>query len=228
MKRKIIAAALVFSMICSSQVFAGWIQNESGTWSYEQDGVILTDWWFRDNGNLYYVNKDGIMLTGEHIFEDGGYQFFYEDGVWCDPEDEVKEKLTRSYINQEADYIIYYPNDVRMSDLGHELHLDDGSYFICIRDYINPDGINMHELISNQLNSQDSGVTLQHIEQVQINQFNFIKYRCIRNEERGQVLFDQYVYEEDGQVLIVGVTAHLTAEKSVDVILNTLRKKSEP
>ncbi len=150
MTKRILATALAFSMLCSSQIYAGWIQNESGTWSYEKDGVILTDWWFRDNGNLYYVNKDGIMLTGEHTFEDGSYQFFYDDGVWCDPEDEVRDKIARVYTYPDAGYMISYPNDISMSDLGHELHLSDEAYEICIKDFINSDGIDVYELISSQ------------------------------------------------------------------------------
>lgn len=87
MKKRMVAAALVFSAAFVFPVFAGeWEREEAGniSWKYrEGDGSYVSNAWRELDGKWYYFDHEGKMVTGICRI-DGKEQNFREDGSWID------------------------------------------------------------------------------------------------------------------------------------------------
>ncbi|MGL5435640.1 MAG: hypothetical protein ACRDBO_09635 [Lachnospiraceae bacterium] len=227
MKQKLLITILFLSMLCSFQSFAGWIQNEDETWSYERNGEILKNRWVKDAGSLYYVDENGIMATGEYILPSGQDTVFEDDGRWLQGSVNAKELLTKSFVNTEDDYTIYFPSGAVTQACLHKFWISDNATFtIEIVRMDNPESLSLDECAD--IYSRSLGVTLISTETVEINHFNFTKYSYEIDSSNGQRLFNAYLYPEGDEVLFVGAIYHLTAETVVDEIIGTIRKSSQP
>ncbi|GEM_PF-3044681 len=227
MKQRLLITLLLLSTLCSFQSFAGWIQNEDNTWSYEQNGEILVERWVKDEGSLYYVDENGIMVTGEYILPNGQDTVFEDDGRWLQGAVNAKELLTKSYSNTEEDYIIYFPPGAASQACLHKFIISDNATFtIEVARMENPESLSLNECAD--IYSGSLGVTLLNTETVEINHFHFTKYSYVIDSSNGQRLFNAYLYPDGDEVLFVGAIYHLTAENIVDEIIGTIRKGSQP
>ncbi|MDK2968822.1 hypothetical protein [Lacrimispora sp.] len=110
-KPKILIMVTCFSLIFSIQSFAGWVQQESGQWKYDQNGTLVTNQWVEDQGSWYYLNENGEMLANTTQRIDGEIYTFDVSGKWIDPNASA-EITYRTYTNKEMGYSLQIPSNV--------------------------------------------------------------------------------------------------------------------
>lgn len=79
----IMAVGAVCTAACSVPVYAGWIQSESGRWSYELDDGRLAAGWFQDVDGIWYrMGDDGFMLADQWFWDaDGRWYYLSQSGA---------------------------------------------------------------------------------------------------------------------------------------------------
>lgn len=116
-------------MIFSIQVFAGWVQADN-QWKYEQNGVILTNYWIEDQGAWYYVGADGIMLANTTQKIDGVNYSFDTSGksVQLTP---IQTGVTEGrYYNEKFRYSVQLPEGIPYKLDGDFIELEQEFLYI--------------------------------------------------------------------------------------------------
>lgn len=217
-KIRLFAVTACISLLVSLPAFAGWTQNESNQWNYEQNGTLLTSRWLEDQGSWYYFDGNGVMVFNTTMKIDGKDYTFDGDGRWI---------TSKTYINEKVGYSLQIPLDASVTteqtSTGHEVDIISPNLQIIFHHGQFPDEADPNIFLSmfelGYLESLKGFVSVVDQTQVQIGDVSFRKTRTIYWDT---LYIDLYTGYKGNQLIACSTICTEENRDKVSEIINSL------